>query len=331
MFLFAAGFGAALLWNRGSRPAEVVASPKAPSRAGKGRATGPGSHARATEGANGERDGKPSAPDGSNGFEAIGTEPEPAPPPTGRNSRASTEEGIVLSREAVPGARLAIVIDDLGNDPAAAARVAALAGPIAGAVLPALGRSRETALALARAGKEVLLHLPMEPIDSRADPGPGVVRVAMSRREIAALVTADLEDVPGADGVNNHMGSKASASRATMDAILGIVKDRGLYFLDSRTTAFTVAAEEAARLGVPCRSRSIFLDDVADEKAIGAQLDAAVEEARTQGAAIAIGHPHSATLGVLERELSRWSARGVSLSRVGDLMSRGTSAARRSP
>jgi uncharacterized protein len=151
------------------------------------------------------------------------------------------------------------------------------------------------------------------------------VRVDMSRRQIAAIVASDLEDVPGAEGVNNHMGSRASADRSTMDVVLGIVKARGLYFLDSRTTAFTVAAEEAARLGVPCRSRSVFLDDVADENAIRAQLDAAVREARSQGAAIAIGHPHPVTLTVLEDVLARWATRGVALSRVEDLMPRDAS------
>ena len=215
------------------------------------------------------------------------------------------------------------MIDDLGNDDAALARVAALPAAVAGAVLPGLARSRETANVLRAAGKEVLLHLPMEPVDPRARPGPGLVRTGMTRAQVAEVVAADLDDVPGAEGVNNHMGSRASADRPTMDAVLSVLKQRGLYFLDSRTTAFTVAAEEAGRLGVPCRSRSVFLDDVADESAIRNQLERALGDARSEGAAVAIGHPHPKTLAVLERELPRLGSRGVRLVRVSDLIADG--------
>jgi len=145
----------------------------------------------------------------------------------------------------------------------------------------------------------------------------------MTRAQVAAIVAADLDDVPGAEGVNNHMGSRASADRPTMDAVLSVLKQRGLYFLDSRTTAFTVAAEEAGRLGVPCRSRSVFLDDVADESAIRNQLERALGDARSEGAAVAIGHPHPKTLAVLERELPRLGSRGVRLVRVSDLIADG--------
>lgn len=232
------------------------------------------------------------------------------------------EEGVVLAPDPEPPARLAVVIDDLGNDMDAVRRVAAISVPIAGSVLPALPRSRESAEVLRAAGKEILLHLPMEPLDPGANPGPGQVRVGMSPQEIASLVASDLADVPGARGVNNHMGSRASADRATMDAVLSVLRPRGLFFLDSRTTAFTVAAEEAARQGIACISRSVFLDDAPDEAAIVAQLDRAVEEARSQGAAVAIGHPHAATLAVLERELPDLGSRGIALCRVSDLAGR---------
>jgi polysaccharide deacetylase 2 family uncharacterized protein YibQ len=228
----------------------------------------------------------------------------------------------VLAGDPSSEARLAIVIDDLGNDDAALARVAALPAEVTGAVLPALPRSRSSAEALRSAGKEVLLHLPMEPRGRAAKPGPGLVKVGMTPAEIAEVLSADLADVPGADGVNNHMGSRASADRATMDAILSVLRKRRLYFLDSRTTADTVAAEEAGRLGVPCRSRSVFLDDVPEEPAIRAQLDRAAEEARTEGAAIAIGHPHPATLAVLERALPELAGRGIRLVRVSDLVAK---------
>jgi len=212
------------------------------------------------------------------------------------------------------------VIDDLGNDIEAVRRVAAMASPVTGAVLPALARSRETSDILRAGGKEILLHLPMEPLDPGANPGPGEVRVAMTASEIASLVASDIADVPGATGVNNHMGSRASADRATMSAVFSVLGQRRLFYLDSRTTAYTVAVQEAARRGVPCVSRSVFLDDAPDEASVVAQLDRAVEEARAQGAAIAIGHPHAATLAVLERELPGIAESGIVLCRVSDLV-----------
>jgi len=225
----------------------------------------------------------------------------------------------VLAEDPAPDPRLAIVVDDLGNDRAALDRVVAIAEPLAGAVLPGLPRSRATALALRSAGKEVLLHLPMEPLDPGAKPGPGLVRTAMTPAEVGAVVSADLDDVPGAAGVNNHMGSKATADRRTMDAVLSVLGKRGLFFLDSRTTAFTVAAQEAGRLGVRCRSRSVFLDDVPEDAAIRAQLERAVAEARSEGAAVAIGHPHPATLAVLEQELPALREEGIRLVVVSEL------------
>ena len=212
------------------------------------------------------------------------------------------------------------MIDDLGNDIEAVRRVAAMASPMTGAVLPALARSRETSDILRAGGKEILLHLPMEPLDPGANPGPGEVRVGMTASEIASLVASDIADVPGAMGVNNHMGSRASADRATMSAVFSVLRQRRLFYLDSRTTAYTVAVQEAARRSVPCVSRSIFLDDAPDEASVVAQLDRAVEEARAQGAAIAIGHPHATTLGVLERELPGIAASGIVLCRVSDLV-----------
>jgi len=278
--LFLAGFGAGLLWQR--RPA-AVPSPPAPQPEALRR--------------------PPRA------------RPRPAPPRAARR-----EEGVVLAPDPEPSARLAIVIDDLGNDVDAVRRVAAISSPVTGAVLPALARSRETADILRAGGKEVLLHLPMEPLDPGANPGPGEIRVGMTAAEIASLVASDLADVPGATGVNNHMGSRASADRATMTAVFAVLRRRRLFFLDSRTTAFTVAAEEAARGGVACLSRSVFLDDTPDEASVVAQLDRAVEEARAQGAGIAIGHPHAATLAVLERELPGIAGSGVVLCRVSDLI-----------
>ena len=216
--------------------------------------------------------------------------------------------------------RLAIVVDDLGNDARALDRLLRLREPFTGAVLPGLPRSRDTALALAGAGKEVLLHLPMEPLDPRMNPGPGLIRDSMPPAEIERVLADDLAGVPGARGVNNHMGSTATADRKTVSSLLGALSRRGLFFLDSRTTSSTVVEEEGRRIGVPILSRTVFLDDAKDEASVERQLDAAEEAARKDGWAIAIGHPHPATLAVLERRLPQLSERGITASLASTLV-----------
>jgi len=138
--------------------------------------------------------------------------------------------------------RVAIVIDDLGNDRAAVARIAGWPFPVAGAVLPALSGSAPAARDLESAGKQVLLHLPMEPRRyPEMRPGPGVVLLSQSEEEIARTVEADLESVPGAVGVSNHMGSAATADPRVMRAVARVLARRGLFFVDSRTTGASVS------------------------------------------------------------------------------------------
>lgn len=226
-----------------------------------------------------------------------------------------------MRREGPPPARAAVIIDDLGNDRAAVLRLAGWRQPVAGAVLPGLAGSAGAAESLSRSGKEVLLHLPMEPRGfPPASPGPGVILMSQTDGEIRATLAADLESVPGALGVNNHMGSAATADRRVMRVVAGELARRGLFFVDSRTTDETVAAEAAAQARVPCASRRVFLDDVATEAAIERSLADLVAKAKAEGSAIAIGHPHPVTLSILERELPRLADRGVRLVRVSELV-----------
>lgn len=213
------------------------------------------------------------------------------------------------------------MIDDLGNDRAAVERISRWPWSVAGAVLPALPASGETARELERSGKEVLLHLPMEPKGfPGVRPGPGVVLVSQSDEEIAAIVKRDLESVPGAVGVSNHMGSVATADPRVMRAVARVLAGQGLFFLDSRTTDATVALEAARESRVKAASRRVFLDDVQREDAIEASLDGLVEKAKAEGFAIGIGHPYPSTLAVLDRELPRLKERGVKLVKVRELV-----------
>jgi polysaccharide deacetylase 2 family uncharacterized protein YibQ len=241
--------------------------------------------------------------------------PRAATPPPFRTAgpRATVAPGVA--------APAAIVIDDLGNERGPAERIASWREPVAGAVLPAVRFSADCARALSRGGKEILLHLPMEPGGYPAvKPGPGVILRSQSDEDIARTLEADLATVPGAVGVNNHMGSAATADPRVMRAVAAVLARRGLFFLDSRTTDTTVAERTAEESSVPSAHRRVFLDDVANEAAIRTQLAELVRRAREEGGAIAIGHPYPATLAVLEADLPGLEKRGVKLVRVGDLV-----------
>ena len=249
--------------------------------------------------------------------------PSPAPPP---HPRASPSPRPTLSPSAaatprgepsVP--RIAIVIDDLGNDVPAMERIARWPYDVCGAVLPVLPASSRTARQLEESGKQVLLHLPMEPRNPRMRPGPGVVLRSQTEEQIAQTLESDLDSVPGAAGVSNHMGSAATADSRVMRAVARVLARRGLFFLDSRTTGATVAGEAAREERVPTVSRRVFLDDVATEVEVRKALDELIARARAEGFAVGLGHPYAATLAVLERELPTLSQRGVRLVRVSEL------------
>lgn len=254
----------------------------------------------------------------------------PAPPGAPSRRRTSTPAGPavptsrpprpVVSPQAGGPARAAIVIDDLGNELAPSERIARWPYPVAGAVLPGVAFSAASARALEAGGKEVLLHLPMEPAGyPKVRPGPGVILRAQSDQEIARILESDLASVPGVVGVNNHMGSAATADPRVMRVVAKVLAARGLFFLDSRTTDATVAEKTAEEASVPAVSRRVFLDDVETAAAVSAQLSELVRRAREEGSAVAIGHPYPVTLSVLERELPGLAARGVTLVRVGEL------------
>lgn len=245
--------------------------------------------------------------------------PRPSASPAPRRATPTPER----PKPSPPGGtpRVAIVIDDLGNELGPSERIAGWKTPVAGAVLPDLRWSAASAETLARGGKEVLLHLPMEPEGyPRVRPGPGLVLRSQSDSEIERLIEEDLATVPGAVGVNNHMGSAATQDVRVMRAVARVLSRRNLFFLDSRTTDATVAERTAEAASVRAASRRVFLDDVATEEAIRAQLDELVRRARQEGEAIAIGHPYPVTLFVLEKELPGLAGRGVKLVKVSELV-----------
>lgn len=200
--------------------------------------------------------------------------------------------------------RAAIVIDDLGQDLEPARKLARLPYLLTFAVLPGLAYSRETAEAAHRAGREVILHLPMEAEPgARARPGPGEISVRMAGPEVGRVILSDLQSVPYSDGVNNHMGSRATADPALMSRVMEVLRERNLFFIDSRTTASTTALASARRDGVPAFYRSVFLDDTESVEYSLGQLRRLRQIVEEQGLALAIGHPHPTTIEALEKFL----------------------------
>ncbi len=155
-----------------------------------------------------------------------------------------------------------------------------------------------------------MLHLPMEPLSHKRS-GPGEIETSMSDSAIDAQTVDDLDQVPLARGVNNHEGSAATADPRVMKDVLQEVKARGLFFIDSRTSAATVAALQARADGIPTASRDVFLDNVKDEAYTERMLLRAAAAARLKGSAIAIGHPNASTLAALRNLYQRLQVEGV--------------------
>lgn len=215
---------------------------------------------------------------------------------TGRKGRAAGRSG----RPAL----LAVCIDDLGYSAEAVAWFEQHPFPMQAAVLPHLPLTEETARRLHAAGVEVLCHLPMQPEDYPGhDPGPGAVLLGTSEEEVRRRTREAFASVPHLAGFNNHMGSAVTAQPLYMRWIFAEARDRHLYFLDSRTSPRTAAEEVGREMGLPVFRRHVFLDDVAEPAYIRRKLQEACALAREQGLAVAIGHPHPATLRTLAAEL----------------------------
>ncbi|WP_051329425.1 divergent polysaccharide deacetylase family protein [Geminicoccus roseus] len=239
--------------------------------------------------------------------------PEPLPPVAAPGVRPR------LMPERLAGPTVAIVIDDMGFSEHAVRRLIEARRPLNLAFLPYAENSRAAARIAAAAGLEVMVHLPMEPV-GRENPGPGAIRVGMSGDAIKAGVTAAIGDVPGAMGLNNHMGSKATADTATARSVMAAMAGRGMFFLDSRTTGRSQAQAAALAAGVPAIGRDVFLDNDPSTAAVTAQLHVLERLARSRGYAVAIGHPHRTTIDALMDWIPKAEARGIRLTTVSHLV-----------
>ncbi len=195
---------------------------------------------------------------------------------------------------------LAIVLDDWGYSDRNIHYLKEIGIPLDIAILPGHRFSRQVAQVCRLYHKEVMLHLPMEPMKlSRSHWEPRTVTVEMSEEEIRGILDWALAEVPYAKGVNNHMGSRATADRRVMRIVLRELKRRGLFFLDSYSSPKSVVTEVAKEVGLPCVKRDVFIDNDLNPEYIKGQIRLGMKIARRKGYAVLIGHDRTSTLDTL--------------------------------
>ena len=217
--------------------------------------------------------------------------------------------------------RIAIIMDDMGVSNEYLDELLALDYPVTLSVLPGELHSVEAATLAHDRGWEVMLHLPMEPLNyPEANPGEYALFVSMSRKEITRRLTDYLDSVPFVSGVNNHMGSRFTGDEEGMSAVLDVLKQYELFFVDSRTTPDTVAYTMALGMGVPAAERNVFLDNYRDVEKIEANIEQLLDMAAREGSAVGICHPYDETLTALTRMEKRLTADDVMVVPVGELI-----------
>ncbi|KPJ78869.1 MAG: hypothetical protein AMJ54_01815 [Deltaproteobacteria bacterium SG8_13] len=196
--------------------------------------------------------------------------------------------------------RVAIIIDDLGYDRRIARRFLELDTEFTFSVLPHTPYTRAISREVQEKGRELILHLPMEPNEyPRINPGPGALLTSMAPDELIEQLRDNLASVPGIKGVNSHMGSRLTAKTDQMNQIFSILKQQNLYFVDSRSTSRTRSRSSAKLLQVPFAERDVFIDHVQDPDFIRNQCRLLIRIARKKGVAVGIAHPYKTTYRVL--------------------------------
>ena len=200
--------------------------------------------------------------------------------------------------------KTAIIIDDIGYDQVIAEKFIQLGEPFTLSLLPFGPFTEKIAKRAADMGFELMLHLPMEPKEyPTIKPGPGGLLTSMSPDDLIAQLESDINAVPGAKGVNNHMGSKMTANSPQMYQIFTVLKSKNLYFVDSLTSSESVAESSARLFKVPFAERDVFLDHVQDPDFIRGQIDLLIRIAEKYGTSVGIGHPHEVTYQVIDQML----------------------------
>ncbi len=228
-----------------------------------------------------------------------------------------------VQRERSRGPRVAIIVDDVGMNIEPLMALLSLDASLTFSILPSREFSAEAQQMIRKRGKEVMLHLPMEPVDyPRKNPGKGALLVHMQEGEIRTRVRGFLDEFPGVVGVNNHMGSRFTQDRRQMGVVLDELKKHNLFFVDSLTIGTSVAHKESVRLGLPHARRDVFLDHVDDPQRILEQVEKMIRLAKRKGSVVAICHPRKNTIAALRKAVQRLKSEGIEIVPVSALIGR---------
>ncbi len=253
-------------------------------------------------------------PDGKAFFEA--------PPSEGAGESEIKRQAEVPTKEKPRSgrARIAIIIDDVGMDIKRSRAVIDLPAAVTLAYLPYAPQVRTLAKEGKAKGHEIIIHTPMAAMDAHVNIGPGGLHEGMSAAEIHAAFSVMLGSFEGYDGINNHMGSRLTQDRAAMDVIAAMLKERGLFFIDSKTSDKSVVGAAARAAGVPHAARDVFLDHVDSADFVRKALAQTERKALAQGSAIAIGHPKDHTIAGLRAWLPTLKDKGIDVVPVSALL-----------
>ena len=217
---------------------------------------------------------------------------------------------------------IALVIDDVGVDLKRARRAVALKGPLTIAIMTYANDITALASTAHLNGHELMVHVPMEPVDLSSNAGPNVLLTSHESGELMRRLEWALTRFDGYVGINNHMGSRFTAWEPGMRLVLAELNKRGLLYLDSPTSSESKAGQVARKLSLPFASRDVFLDNDPTPDAVRQQIVELEEIAKRYGYAVGIGHPHDATIEVLSEWLLHAEERGFVLVPISAIVQR---------
>ena len=230
---------------------------------------------------------------------------------------------VFLRKDYLPNkaALLSIIIDDFGYHFDRQTRdFVRFPSPLTLSIIPHLKYSSDIALEASMVNKEILIHMPMEPLNAAYDDDGLVLLTSQSSGEWRIRLQKAFSLLKTAKGLNNHQGSKATINEDMMRVLMDEIKDQGLFFIDSKTNANSIALNMARQMKIPSAENNIFLDAKDDSEFINSQLDRLAEISKSRGYAIGIGHVRKKTLKVLEKKLPELEARGFQMVSVSDLV-----------
>ena len=239
-------------------------------------------------------------------------------PPPPLSARKENQPSLLRRTD---GPKIALVIDDLGGENHLSREFLLLDAPVTFSILPLRTYSRPLAAEAPQRGKEVILHLPMEPHGyPKIEPGEGALLQKMNEEELLLQLARDIDSVPNIKGVSNHEGSRLMEDPKKMKIILSELKRRGLFFLDSRTTPRTVGLRTAKSIGLRAMERTVFIDHSLREDEIRKNLEQLTRSSLSRGFAIGIGHPHAMTIQSIREMLPKTKEKGIEIVPLSTLM-----------